>query len=72
VAAALSTTRPGGDDIKDNVIATPVETGPPLHWLRVSARLKPRSETGTPGPIVSGCDEMTERAYPFYPGGTSL
>jgi zinc D-Ala-D-Ala dipeptidase len=23
-------------------------------------------------PMVSGYDEMTERAYPFYPGGTSL
>ncbi len=29
-------------------------------------------KTGTEVPMVSGYDEMTERAYPFYPGGTSL
>ena len=29
-------------------------------------------KTGQEPPMVSGYDEMTERAYPFYPGGTSL
>jgi D-alanyl-D-alanine dipeptidase len=29
-------------------------------------------KTGKELPMVSGYDEMTERAYPFYPGGTSL
>jgi len=29
-------------------------------------------KTGGEVPMVSGYDEMTERAYPFYPGGTSL
>lgn len=29
-------------------------------------------QTGQEPPMVSGYDEMTERAYPFYPGGTSL
>jgi CubicO group peptidase (beta-lactamase class C family)/D-alanyl-D-alanine dipeptidase len=29
-------------------------------------------KTGSPVPMVSTYDEMTERAYPFYPGGTSL
>jgi CubicO group peptidase (beta-lactamase class C family)/D-alanyl-D-alanine dipeptidase len=29
-------------------------------------------KTGAEVPMVSGYDEMTERAYPFYPGGTSL
>jgi D-alanyl-D-alanine dipeptidase len=29
-------------------------------------------KTGEAVPMVSGYDEMTERAYPFYPGGTSL
>lgn len=29
-------------------------------------------KTGDEPPMVSGYDEMTERAYPFYPGGTSL
>ena len=28
--------------------------------------------TGSAVPMVSGYDEMTERAYPFFPGGTSL
>jgi CubicO group peptidase (beta-lactamase class C family)/D-alanyl-D-alanine dipeptidase len=28
--------------------------------------------TGNEVPMVSGYDEMTERAFPFYPGGTSL
>ena len=29
-------------------------------------------KTGEAVPMVSGYDEMTERAYPFYPGGSSL
>jgi CubicO group peptidase (beta-lactamase class C family)/D-alanyl-D-alanine dipeptidase len=29
-------------------------------------------KTGRAVPMVSGSDEMTERAYPFYPGGTAL
>jgi CubicO group peptidase (beta-lactamase class C family)/D-alanyl-D-alanine dipeptidase len=29
-------------------------------------------KTGAEVPMVSGYDEMTERAYPFYPGGTAL
>ena len=29
-------------------------------------------KTGAEVPMVSGYDEMTERAYPFYPGETSL
>jgi CubicO group peptidase (beta-lactamase class C family)/D-alanyl-D-alanine dipeptidase len=29
-------------------------------------------KTGEEPPMVSGYDEMTERAYPFYPGGTSI
>jgi len=29
-------------------------------------------KTGAEVPMVSGYDEMTERAYPFYPGGSSL
>jgi CubicO group peptidase (beta-lactamase class C family)/D-alanyl-D-alanine dipeptidase len=29
-------------------------------------------KTGQEPPMVSGYDEMTERAYPFYPGGTTL
>lgn len=29
-------------------------------------------KTGREVPMVSGYDEMTERAFPFYPGGTSL
>jgi len=29
-------------------------------------------KTGEAVPMVSGYDEMTQRAYPFYPGGTSL
>ncbi|MGO8786288.1 MAG: serine hydrolase [Terriglobia bacterium] len=29
-------------------------------------------KTGSAVPMVSTYDEMTERAYPFYPGGTSL
>jgi D-alanyl-D-alanine dipeptidase len=29
-------------------------------------------KTGQSVPMVSTYDEMTERAYPFYPGGTSL
>jgi CubicO group peptidase (beta-lactamase class C family)/D-alanyl-D-alanine dipeptidase len=29
-------------------------------------------KTGDEPPMVSGYDEMTERAYPFYPGGTSV
>ncbi|MGA3325744.1 MAG: M15 family metallopeptidase, partial [Terriglobia bacterium] len=29
-------------------------------------------KTGEPAPMVGGYDEMSERSYPFYPGGTSL
>jgi CubicO group peptidase (beta-lactamase class C family)/D-alanyl-D-alanine dipeptidase len=29
-------------------------------------------KSGAEVPMVSGYDEMTERAYPFYPGGTSV
>ena len=29
-------------------------------------------KSGRAVPMVSGYDEMTERAYPFYPGGNSL
>jgi len=29
-------------------------------------------QTGQPVPMVGGYDEMSERSYPFYPGGTSL
>ncbi len=29
-------------------------------------------KTGQPVPMVGGYDEMSERSYPFYPGGTSL
>lgn len=29
-------------------------------------------KTGEPVPMVGGYDEMSERSYPFYPGGTSL
>jgi CubicO group peptidase (beta-lactamase class C family)/D-alanyl-D-alanine dipeptidase len=29
-------------------------------------------KTGVPAPMVGGYDEMSERSYPFYPGGTSL
>jgi D-alanyl-D-alanine dipeptidase len=29
-------------------------------------------KTGAPAPMVGGYDEMSERSYPFYPGGTSL
>jgi CubicO group peptidase (beta-lactamase class C family)/D-alanyl-D-alanine dipeptidase len=28
--------------------------------------------TGEPAPMVGGYDEMSERSFPFYPGGTSL
>ncbi len=29
-------------------------------------------KTGKPVPMTGGFDEMSERSYPFYPGGTSL
>ncbi len=29
-------------------------------------------KSGQPVPMVGGYDEMSERSYPFYPGGTSL